>query len=161
MLSFCLALTDLLGGRDQNESPAPSSSLAFSSSSSTDSFSSLALPQSSLVPWPEPTFSSSQKRRRENGDEKGDEEVETRAERMNIFLLLFSSLWPALKDFLPLTHAHTNLSLSVLFHTWGCLLCVLSANFRGDFLEGTKNSMSPSMAGTCLLRQMLSFGSPH
>lgn len=53
MLSFCLALTDLLRGRDQNESPAPSSSLAFAPSSSTDSFSSLVLPQSFLVPWPE------------------------------------------------------------------------------------------------------------
>lgn len=39
MLPFCLTLTDLLRGRDQNDSPAPTSSLAFS----TDSFPSLVL----------------------------------------------------------------------------------------------------------------------
>lgn len=49
MLPFCLTLTDLLRGRDQNDSPAPTSSLAFSTCTSTDSFPSLVL---SVSPCP-------------------------------------------------------------------------------------------------------------
>lgn len=158
MLSFCLALTDLLRGRDQNESPAPSSSLAFAPSSSTDSFSSLVLSQSFLVPWPEKLPSWALKKKWEKRGMRRWRQEQRGAERMRF---LFLSLWSTWKGFSLLTHEHTNSSLSVLFCTWSYLLCVPLANFRGDFLEGTKNSMSASRAGTCLPRQMFSYSSPH
>lgn len=69
MLPFCLALTDLLRGRDQNESPAPSSPhpslspLLHQLTASPPSF----LPRSPLVPWPEPAFLSPRRKMREIG----------------------------------------------------------------------------------------------
>lgn len=88
-----------------------SSPLAFSSSSTTDSISSLVLPCSLLIPWPEPIFSSPLRENKRNrgwgrrwggGDRSGEDEC----------VFFFSSLWPALKDSLPLTHTKTCLFLS-------------------------------------------------
>ena len=53
---------------------------------------------------PEPS-----EKRREIGDEEGDEEEEIGVERMNIFF--FPSLWPALKESLPLIHTYTLVTL--------------------------------------------------
>ena len=54
---------------------------------------------------------------REIGDDEGDEEEEIG------WISFFPSLWPALKDSLPLSlsHIRTNLSLSSLSHAWSCL----------------------------------------
>ncbi len=99
MLSFCLALTDLFRGGDQNESPALSSPhpslspLLHWLTASPPSFSlTLSLSRSpSLYFW---AFRGN-KRNRGWGRRWGG------GEKMNIFFL---SLWPALKDSLALTH---------------------------------------------------------
>lgn len=110
MLPFCLALTDLLRGRDQNESPAPSSPhpslspLLHQLTASPPSF----LPRSPLVPWPEPAFLSPRRKMREIGGwgrrwgGGGD------SRRRGWASFFFSpSLWPALKDSFPLSLSHT------------------------------------------------------
>lgn len=98
MFSFCLTLTDLLRGGDQNESPAPFSlhpvlSLRLTS---TDSIFS-SLPGSAHVPQPAYlAWSLTEKNKEESWLRKEDEEEEVRREGekyLFFFLFFFLPLW--------------------------------------------------------------------
>lgn len=114
-----------------------SSSLAFSSSSSTDSISSLVSPSLSARPVAracilEPAEKNERNRRMRKEMRRRRRQQE---ERMSIFF--FSpSLWPALKDSFPLSLSHTHLSLSFLFFFYHLFnrVCTFSKLQGGIFL---------------------------
>lgn len=98
---------------------------------------------------------------REKGDKEGDEEVETGTERSGKDeVFVFVPVVYLKRFFTAHTRTHKLVSFCPFLHV-ELPLCVPLADFRGDFLEGTKNSMSASRAGTCPPRQMLSYSSPR
>lgn len=127
-------LSDLWRLRVQNESPAPSSLLALSPHSSTDTRSSHFL---SHGPSLEFSAKKKKKEKREIEAEEEDEGVGSEVEEMSIY---FPSLWPAWQD--SFCHSHSQTCHFLPFSTQLCS----SRNGGGRLSSGNKNSVSPTAA---------------